>query len=102
MGAIDDMTIIGHNDPAMKVRVAKLKARLSHYLRLVRKGRTVTICVRDEPVAELRPVRRPQLEIRHPAPGAPAFWEVPPPPPLPPGLAKELLDEFLAEREEER
>ena len=40
------------------VGVNQLKARLSEYLRLVRKGETILITDREEVVAELRPARR--------------------------------------------
>ena len=38
------------------VGVRELKTRLGRYLREVRKGRTIVITDRGEPVAELRPV----------------------------------------------
>lgn len=38
------------------VNVAKMKAHLSEYLDRVAAGETVTICRRNVPVAELRPV----------------------------------------------
>jgi prevent-host-death family protein len=38
------------------LRVAELKARLSHYLRAVRAGRSLTVYDRDTPVARLVPV----------------------------------------------
>jgi prevent-host-death family protein len=39
-----------------RVTVADLKARLSHYLREVREGRSFTVMSRDIPVATLGPV----------------------------------------------
>ena len=36
--------------------VTELKNRLSHYLRLVRRGETVTVLDRGKPVAQLTPV----------------------------------------------
>jgi prevent-host-death family protein len=39
------------------LRVAELKARLSHYLRAVRAGRSLTVFDRDTPVARLVPVK---------------------------------------------
>jgi antitoxin (DNA-binding transcriptional repressor) of toxin-antitoxin stability system len=39
------------------VGVKVLKARLSEYLRLVKKGETVFVTERDEVIAELRPAR---------------------------------------------
>lgn len=38
------------------LRVAELKAQLSHYLRAVRAGRSLTVYDRDTPVARLVPV----------------------------------------------
>ena len=45
---------LGH----MKVKTGELKARLSHYLKLVNgQGETIEVCAREEPVAYLVPVR---------------------------------------------
>jgi prevent-host-death family protein len=46
------------------VRIADLKARLSEHLRLVRKGRTLTVLDRDTPVARIVPYAVESLEIR--------------------------------------
>jgi len=46
------------------VGIAELKARLSGYLRLVRKGRTLTVVDRDTPVARLVPYAPEALEVR--------------------------------------
>ena len=49
------------------VRIAELKARLSEYLRAVRRGRTLTVLDRDRPVARIVPYdteRRP-VTIQH-------------------------------------
>lgn len=40
------------------ISVKKLKARLSEYLRLVKRGEVVLVTDRDEVIAELRPARR--------------------------------------------
>lgn len=87
-----------------KVKVAVLKAKLSHYLRLVRKGETVTVYDRDKPVAEIGPVRvrRARLTVIEPEPGAPKWSEIPLPPPLPPDVARACMEDFYREREEER
>ena len=42
-----------------KVGTAELKNRLSHYLREVRKGQTVVVMDRDEPIARLEPIAKP-------------------------------------------
>jgi prevent-host-death family protein len=87
-----------------KVMVSRLKARLSHYLRLVRKGESITVYDRDKPVAELIPLRRQpsRLKVTGPAPGAPPLSKVPLPPPLPPEIARAIMDDFFREREMER
>ena len=64
-----------------QVRIAELKARLSEYLRAVRRGESIAVLDRDTPVAQLVPVReRPTLHIRKPAPDAPPPSRVPVPP----------------------
>lgn len=68
--------------PAVKgVRIAELKARLSHYLAQVRGGRTLTVLDRNTPVATIEPIRvKPEkLRIRP----ATRDWntvQIPPPP----------------------
>ena len=65
------------------VRIAELKARLSEYLREVRRGRTFTVLDRETPIARLVPYEDvPGLTIRRPRPGAPAPGEFRFPPPL--------------------
>jgi prevent-host-death family protein len=66
------------------VSVAQLKARLSHYLREVREGASVTVVSRDIPVATLRPYEPADiddLEVIEPTED-PALWgnvDLPPP-----------------------
>ena len=56
-----------------QVRIAELKARLSEYLRAVRRGETIAVLDRETPVAQIVPVReRSTLRIRKPAAGAPS------------------------------
>ena len=58
------------------VTVAKLKAKLSHYLREVREGRSFTVLSRDIPVATLGPYEPEEiddLEIIEPTED-PALW----------------------------
>jgi prevent-host-death family protein len=72
------MTIYGHNMTMKAVRIAELKARLSEYLRVVRRGETIAVLDRDTPVAQIVPIRdRSALRIRKPAPGAPRPNQVP-------------------------
>ncbi len=55
-----------------QVRIAELKARLSEYLRAVRRGESIAVLDRDTAVAQLIPVRdRAALGVRKPAPGTP-------------------------------
>ncbi len=42
----------------MKVNIAEIKANLSRYLARVDAGETVTICRRNVPIAEIRPVAK--------------------------------------------
>jgi prevent-host-death family protein len=53
------------------VKVAELKARLSEYLRRVRRGHPVTVLDRDTPIARIVPYapEAAGLAIRRPAPG---------------------------------
>ena len=66
-----------------QVRIAELKARLSEYLRAVRRGETISVLDRDTPVAQIVPLRdRPALRIRKPAADAPPLNRVRLPKPL--------------------
>jgi prevent-host-death family protein len=84
-----------------QVRIAELKARLSEYLRAVRRGETIVVLDRDTPIAHLTPVRdRATLHIRKPAAGAP-------PPnrvriPKPPGTTIDIVTLLLEERQGHR
>ena len=61
-----------------QVLIAELKARLSEYLRAVRRGETIAVLDRETLVAQIVPVRdRLALRIRKPAPGTPAPNRVP-------------------------
>ena len=55
-----------------RVKISELKARLSEYLRHVRRGYTVEVMDRETPVARIKPVALDQsgLEIRR----ATAAW----------------------------
>ena len=65
-----------------QVRIAELKARLSEYLRAVRRGETVAVLDRETPVAQIVPVRgRSALRVRKPAPGTAPPNRVPLPKP---------------------
>ncbi len=62
-----------------QVRIAELKAKLSEYLRAVKRGETIAVLDRDTPVARIVPVpERPVLRIRKPAPGTPPLKRIRP------------------------
>ena len=66
------------------VSVAELKARLSHYLREAREGRSFTVLSRDIPVATLGPYEPPEvdtLEIVEPVEDTALWGQVDLPPP---------------------
>ena len=83
------------------VRIAELKARLSEYLRAVRRGETIAVFDRDTPVAHIVPVRAPStLRSRKPAPGAPPLNRVPLPRPA--KTAVDVVTLLLEERQGHR
>ncbi|MGH8566634.1 MAG: type II toxin-antitoxin system Phd/YefM family antitoxin, partial [Gammaproteobacteria bacterium] len=51
------VTNSSHTMTMKQVRIAELKARLSEYLRVVRRGETIAILDRETPVAQIVPVR---------------------------------------------
>lgn len=57
------MTIIGHM--AAEVKIAEFRAKLSKYLRSVRKGHEIVIRDRETPIARVVPYEqaRPRLEV---------------------------------------
>ena len=79
--------------------IADLKARLSHYLRGVRRGGEVVVLDRATPVARIVPYSPSgrELTIRKPRAGATAPGAVVLPPPL--GLERDIVDLLLAERQ---
>lgn len=84
-----------------QIRIAELKARLSEYLRAVRRGETIAVLDRDTPVAEIVPFReRPQLRIRKPAAGATPLNGVRLPKPL--KLNVDVVELLLEERQAHR
>jgi prevent-host-death family protein len=95
------MTIYGHNMTMRQVRIAELKARLSEYLRAVRRGETIVVLDRETPVAQIVPVRdRVALRIRKPAPGTPPPNRVPLPKPLKSTI--DVVQLLLEERQSHR
>jgi prevent-host-death family protein len=84
-----------------QVRIADLKARLSEYLRAVRRGESIVVLDRETPVARLVPYESEaqSLRVRRPPPGSrPA--DVPMPPPL--DLGFDVVDLLLEERQNHR
>ena len=81
-----------------QVQVSELKAKLSAYLRTVRRGGELVVLDRKTPVARIVPLDEspPQLSIRMPKPGAPPPCDVPLPPPLP--VLPDLEDILREER----
>ena len=84
------------------VSIADLKARLSHFVRLAHRGRSVTVTNRDIPVARLVPLeeRRDVLVIHRPEPGAPAPGKIKLPPPL--KTKRDIVEILLEERQSNR
>lgn len=84
------------------VSIADLKARLSHYVSLARRGRVVTVTNRDIPVARLVPLeeKRAALVIHRPGPGAPAPANVKLPPLL--KTKRDIVEVLLQERQSHR
>jgi len=81
-----------------QVRIAELKARLSEYLRAVRRGETIAVLDRETPIAHIVPVRdRPVLKIRKPAPGTPPLNRIKVPKGL--KLKVDIVDLLLEERQ---
>jgi prevent-host-death family protein len=99
------MTISGYNQvivgPEKAVRIAELKAKLSEHLRAVRRGHTITVLDRDQPIARIVPYRSSgAVRIRKPAPGAPRLQDIPLPPPL--DLDFDIVELLLEERQSGR
>lgn len=84
------------------VSIAELKARLSHYVRIVHRGGSVTVLNRSEPVARLVPVgpTPKRLSLRPPKVGAPAPGRVPLPPRL--RTRRDVVELLLEERQSAR
>ncbi len=84
------------------VRIAQLKARLSEYLRGVRRGHPLTVLDRETPIARIVPYAREGggLAIRRPLPDSPTLHRIPLPPPL--GLDVDVVALLLEDRQGER
>ena len=84
-----------------EVGIAELKARLSEYIRAVRRGESIAVLDRETPVARLVPVQGTlTLHVRMPASGAPRPNEVRLPKPL--TLNVDVVKLLLEERQGHR
>jgi prevent-host-death family protein len=85
-----------------EVRIAELKAKLSEYLREVRRGHSITVLDRDKPVARLIPYETEAaqpLRVRRAPPGV-RLGDLPVPPPI--ELGFDVVDLLLEERQSHR
>jgi prevent-host-death family protein len=92
---LDVVTTCDYHVVMRTVRIGELKARLSEYLRGVRRGRSLTVLDRNTPIAVISPYRGNgggALVVRSPVPETPSLPRVPLPRPLAVGIdAVELL-----------
>ena len=93
------MTSCDYLEVMKTVRIAELKARLSEYLREVRRGHPVTVMDRQTPVASLVPYAPSgePLRMRAPLGRFPSTQDVPRPPPL--RMETDVVDLLLEERQ---
>ena len=81
-----------------QVRIAELKARLSEYLRAVRRGESIAVLDRKTPIARIVPIHdRPAVRVTKPAPGTPPPNRVRLPQPL--KLKVDVVQLLLEERQ---
>ena len=84
-----------------QVKIAELKAHLSEHLRAVRRGETVTVLDRTEPIARIVPYgSEPGPRIRKPVPGALRLSELALPRPL--RHKSDIVALLIADREKVR
>ena len=96
---IDDyLVVMIRNTKTTTVGVAELKARLSEYLRSVRRGGDVTIQDRNEPIARLVPyaARDARLVVREPVRHYKSLGKIPMPRPV--KLGRDPVQLLLDER----
>ena len=48
----------------IKINIAEARAHFSRYIESVERGETVTICRRNVPIAEIRPLPQPLRDLR--------------------------------------
>jgi prevent-host-death family protein len=96
------MTNNSHNVVMLSVGIAELKSRLSHYLRYVRRGRTLVVLDHGTPVARIVAYtgENPPLPVRRSRTDSPKIGDVPLPPPLKAGgdIVKLLIQERQTDR----
>lgn len=84
-----------------RVGVADLKAKLSEYLRIARKGGEVVVMDREQPVARIVAYETsPTLQVREPLRRYRNLGEIPLPPPA--NLDIDIVDLLLEDRRKER
>ena len=84
-----------------RVGVAELKARLSEYLRRVRRGETITVLDRETEIARILPLAGADLlSVRPPSEEVARIQDVPLPPPL--ELEVDVLELLREERQADR
>jgi prevent-host-death family protein len=90
-----------HVTMTQKTGVAELKARLSEYLRAVKRGGEVTIYDRDQPIARIVPyAEQHTLAVREPHSNYGALGAIPLPPPV--TLSVDPVDLLLQDRQGNR
>jgi prevent-host-death family protein len=95
------MVIHDYHVTMKRVGVADLKAKLSEYLRIARKGGEVVVMDRDQPVARLVPYAATQkLQVREPLRRYKNLGEIPLPPPA--NLDIDAVDLLIDDRRKER
>ena len=84
------------------VRIAELKARLSEYLRRVRRGHVLTVLDRETPIARIIPYTSAamSLSVRRPSPDSRGLHRIPLPRPL--DIDADVVAVLLEERQGER
>jgi prevent-host-death family protein len=83
------------------VGVADLKAKLSEYLRIARKGGEVTVMDRDQPIARIVPYSEAAaLQIREPLVAYKRLGDIPLPPPV--HLDIDPVELLLEDRRQDR
>lgn len=95
------MVIHDYHVTMKRIGVADLKARLSEYLRVARKGGEVVVMDRDQPIARIVPyAATPTLQVREPLRQYRNLGEIPLPPPA--NLDFDVVDLLLEDRRKER